>query len=96
MVLYKAVLKDWFKGTGVGSGLSTEFEGWNDEKLERCDIDLDTYDPSDITSRPAVLINGYCKQRVPYLTTIRLWDKASDYLVASRHDPLKIGRGGWI
>ena len=54
MVLYKAVLKDWFKGTGGGSGLCTEFEGWNDEKLERFDVDLDTYDHSDIASRPAV------------------------------------------
>ena len=61
MVLYKGVLKDWFKGTGGGSGLCTEFEGWNDEKLERFDVDLDTYDHTDIASRPTVLINGYCK-----------------------------------
>ena len=93
MVLYKGVLKDWFKGTGGGSGLCTEFEGWNDEKLERFDVDLDTYDHTDIASRPAVLINGYCKQRIPYLTAIHLWDKVSDYLLSSRHDPVKIGRG---
>lgn len=93
MVLYKGVLKDWFKGTGGGSGLCTEFEGWNDEKLERFDVDLDTYDHTDIASRPAVLINGYCKQRIPYLTTIHLWDKVSDYFLSSRHDRVKIGRG---
>lgn len=35
MVLYKAALTDWFKGTVCGSGLSTEFKGWwNDETLE--------------------------------------------------------------
>ena len=30
--MYKTVLKDWFKGTGSGSGASTMFEGWDNEK----------------------------------------------------------------
>ena len=82
-----------YKGTGGGGRLSTEFEGWNDEKLDKYNIDLDTYDHTNIGSRPAVLINGYCNNRVPYLTAIHLWDKASDYLLSSRHDPVRIGRG---
>ena len=61
--------------------------------MEKFNIDLETYDHTDVASRPAVLINGYCKNRVPYLTTIHLWDKASDYLLSSKHDPVKIGRG---
>ena len=73
--------------------MATEFEGWSDAKLERYDIDIDNYDHTDVSSRPAVLINGYCKQRIPYLTAIHLWDKSSDYLLSSRHDPLKIGLG---
>ena len=93
MVNYKAVLKEWHKGTGGGSGLATEFEGWSDAKLQRYDIDIDNYDHTDVSSRPAVLINGYCKQRIPYLTAIHLWDKSSDYLLSSRHDPLIIGLG---
>ena len=32
-VKYKAVLKNWFKGTGGRSGDRTLFDGWSDGKL---------------------------------------------------------------
>ena len=35
MVLYKAVIKEWYKGTGGGSGLNIDFEGWSDTELEK-------------------------------------------------------------
>ena len=69
------------------------FEGWSDEKLERYNIDPDTYDHTNIASRPAVLMEGYCPQKIPFLTVIFLWDKNVDFLLSSRHDPLKIGEG---
>ena len=46
-----------------------------------------------ISTRPAVLIHGYCKNRTPFLTLIHLWDRQSDYLLSSRHDTLMIGLG---
>ena len=92
-VLYKEILKKWYKGTGGGSGESTLFEGWSDEKLQRHDIDPDTYDHTNIASRPAVLMEGYCPQKIPFLTVIFLWDKNVDFLLSSRHDPLNIGQG---
>ena len=91
--LYKKVLKDWFKGTCGGSGDSTFFEGWSDEKLTKYDINPGDYDHTDVGARPAILIQGYCTQRIPYLTIIHLWDKMGDYLLSSRHDPLSIGMG---
>ena len=91
-VLYKGVLKNWFKGTGGGAGLTTMLESWNDEKLDKYNIDIDTYDHTNMNERPSILLDIYCNQRTPYLTVIYLMDKASDYLLASRHDPLKCGR----
>lgn len=61
--------------------------------MESYNVDPDTYDHTDISSRPAVLIANYCTQRTPYLTVIHLWDKMSDYLLSSRHDHLYIGKG---
>ena len=69
------------------------FEGWSDEKLQHYDVDPETYDYTDISSRPAILLANYCTQRTPYLTVIHIWDKMSDYLLSSRHSPLDIGRG---
>ena len=63
--MYKATLKDWFKGTGGGSGASTMFEAWDDEKLSHHNIDPDTYDHTDISNRPSILIQNYSKQRAP-------------------------------
>ena len=42
---------------------------------------------------PAILFQGYCTQRVPYLTCIHLWDRRVEYSLSSRHDPLKIRMG---
>ena len=38
-------------------------------------------------------MEGYCSQKIPFLTVIFLWDKNVDFLLSSRHDPLKIGQG---
>ena len=91
--MYKEVLFDWFKGTGGGSGAATMFEGWSDEKLQHFNIDVDNYDHTDVANRPAVLIESYGKQKIPFLTVIRLWDQKSDYLLSSKHDPLQLGSG---
>ena len=48
--MYKEVLYLWFKGNGGGSGVTTMFEGWSDEKLEHFDIDIETYDHTDVSS----------------------------------------------
>ena len=92
-VLYKGVLKNWFKGTGGGTGLTTMLESWNNEKLTKYDVDVETYDHTNIENRPSILLDLYCTQRTPYLTVIYLMDKATDYLLSSRHDPLRCGRG---
>jgi len=91
--MYREVLFDWFKGTGGGSGAATMFEGWSDAKLDHFNIDKDTYDHTDVANRPAVLMEGYGKQKTPFLTVIHLWDKMSDYLLSSKHDPLQLGNG---
>ena len=91
--MYKDILKLWYKGTGGGSGLSKEFETWNTSKYEKYGIDPDNYDHTDISSRPAILLNLYSGNRQPFLTVIHLWDKLCDGLLASKHNPLKIGRG---
>ena len=39
--MYTEVINLWFKGTGGGSGATTMFEGWSDEKLKNFDIDID-------------------------------------------------------
>ena len=57
------------------------------------DIDPDTYDHTNVTSRPPILMNLYISNRIPYITVIHLWDHLSDGLLSSEHNPLKIGRG---
>ena len=91
--IYKTVLSDWHKGTGGGSGVSTLFEGWLDKKLDKYDIDPDEYNRTDVTNCLEILFSGYTKHRLPYITIINLWDKASDYFLSSRHNLLKIGTG---
>ena len=54
-IMYKAALKDWFKGTGGISGASAMFEGWDDKKMSRHNIDPDTYDHTDISNIPSLL-----------------------------------------
>ena len=61
--------------------------------MEKYDIDPEEYDHTNVASHPAILLSRYTKYRVPYITIIRLWYKASDYLLSSRHDSLKIGGG---
>ena len=75
-VLYKACLKDWFKGTGGGPGIDKAFESWNDEMRAKYEYDPETYDHTDVASRPIILFQGYTKNRVPFLTVIRMWDEA--------------------
>ena len=82
-----------FKGTGGGAGLTTMLELWNDEKLENYNIDIDTYDHTNMSERPSIILDFYCTQQTPYLTVIYLMDKACGYLLASKHDPLKCERG---
>ena len=92
IVEYKAKLSKWNAGTGGGSGLKSMFETWTDEKLSKYDIDPDTYDHTDIRNRPAILMDGYVKSK-KYLTCIFLWDEKMEYLISSKYDPLRIGRG---
>lgn len=92
-VLYKKVLKYWYKGTGGGSGDGIFLKGWSDEKSSEYNIDPDQYDHTDVGARPAILIQNYYKQILPYLTIMHLLDKMEDYLLLSRHVPLSIGLG---
>ena len=92
-VSYKAALKDWFKGTGGGPGIDAAFQTWGNEKVEKYDVDLDTYDHTDVNSRPVILFQNYTKNKIPFLTIIRMWDKISDYILSAKHDPLMIGSG---
>ena len=91
--MYKDIPKLWYNGAGGGSGLSNEFETWDTSKYEKYGINPDTYNHSDIASRPAVLMNLYSGNRQPFLTVIHIWDKMCDGLLASKHNPLTIGRG---
>ena len=66
----------WYKDTGGGSGLITFYEGWTNSKLENYNVDIDSYNHINYSSKPLIL-----------------WDKKSEYLLSSRHDPLNIWRG---
>ena len=89
----KVCLKKWHKGTGRSSGFSTMFEGWSDEKKDTYEIDKGKYDHTNVSGIPAILFNQYCNHSMPSFEIIHLWDKGSSYLVSSRRDSLKIGRG---
>ena len=58
---YKIILRDWFKGTGGGSGVTSMFENWSSEKQNKYDVNLAIYDHSDIKARPSILIDNYPK-----------------------------------
>ena len=64
-VLYKACLKDWFKGTGGGPGIDKAFESWNDEMRSKYDYNPDTYDHTDVASRPILNISRIHKEYGP-------------------------------
>lgn len=82
-----------FLGTGGGDGRSTMFESWNDAKLKKYSISVDDYDHTDVAEQPSILINNYHTHIHPYLTMIFLWDERVHFLLSSRYDPLKAGRG---
>ena len=60
---YKIVLKDWYAGTGGGSGDSTMFKDWDQEKLNKYDIDPQVYDHTNVSERPSILIDNYAKRK---------------------------------
>ena len=89
MTKYKALIHQWHKGTGGGPGLDMYFESWSQEKRDKYDIDLDTYDHTIVTNRPAICIENYNQDVVkqPYLTIIHMWDEMSINLLSSKYDP---------
>ena len=72
--------------------MKANFETWSEDKFNKYDIDIDTYDHTDINSRPPILMDLYVKNK-KYLTCIFLCDSKLDYLTSSKYDPLKLGRG---
>ena len=92
LIEYKAILKLWYKGTGGGSGDSTLFEDWNQEKLDKYDIDVDIYDHTKILKPPSILMDKYVNKK-KYITVIFLWGELSYHLLSSKYDPVMI-RGG--
>ena len=89
---YKAVMKNWFSGTGGGSGDATMFVHWDQEKLNKYDINPTLYDHSNIKNRPSILIDNYTNRK-KYLTVIFLLDETKDYILGSKYDPVTIGLG---
>ena len=66
------------------------FEGWSEEKLLKYDIDVESYNHSDISSCTAILTEVYYKQRWKFLTLVHMWNKLSDGLFSSRYGPVQI------
>ena len=91
MTEYKALLHLWHKGTCGRPGLDMYFESWSEEKRNKYDVDLDTYDHSIISKRPVICIEKYNQDIVKklYLTIIYMWDELSIYLLSSKHDPFE-------
>ena len=81
----------WHKGTGGGSGLDVYFESWSEEKRNKYDVDLETYDHTIVSKRPAICIENYNRDVIknPYLTIIHMWDEMSINLLSSKHDPFQ-------
>ena len=89
---YKEYLSNWNKGTGGGLGLSSKFETWSQDKLDKYDIDPTIYDHTNVKNRPSILMEGYTKKKM-YLTVMFMWDKKLEFILSVKYDPLKIGRG---
>lgn len=91
MTEYKGLLHLWHKGTGGGPGLDMYFESWSEDKRNKYDVDLETYDHSIISKRPAICIENYNQDVIkkPYLTIIHMWDEMSINLLSSKHDPFE-------
>ena len=51
---YKAMLKQWYQGTGGDSGMTLMFQEWSSKKFNKYDVDSTVYDHSDIKSRPSI------------------------------------------
>ena len=81
----------WHKGTGGGPGLDVYFESWSEEKRNKYDVDLETYDHTIVSKRPAICIENYNRDVIknPYLTIIHMWDEMSINLLSSKHDPFQ-------
>ena len=92
---YKEILNQWNKGTGGGPGLLDKFELWGNEKCNKYDIDPSLYGHTDISSRPAILMDGYATRK-PYLTCIFMWDEKKNFILSSKYQPLDIGSGDWF
>ena len=73
--------------------MATELETWDTSKKDKYEIDLESYDHTIISSRPAILMNLYTSNRIPYIKVIHLWDHLCDGLLSSKHNTLTIGRG---
>ena len=54
---YKIVLKQWYKGTGGGSGDYNMFQDWSQEKVDKYNTDPTIYNHTVIANYPPVLIN---------------------------------------
>ena len=95
MTEYKALLHMWHKGTGGGPGLDIYFESWSQDKKDKYNIDLDSYDHSNVAGRPAILIENYTQDHVkkPYLAVIHMWDELTAHLLSSKHDPFESTQG---
>jgi len=89
---YKEYLSNWNKGTGGGLGLSSKFETWSQDKLDKYDIDPTIYDHTNVKNRPSILMEGYTKKKM-YLTVMFMWDKKLEFILSAKYDPLKIERG---
>lgn len=90
---YKTSLHNWLKRAGSGSEVSTIFKGWDNDKLLKYNVDPDTCNHTDISSRSSILIHNYSKQIIPSITMIFLWNKQADFHLVWYHDKINIGGG---
>ena len=97
MTEYKGILNDWNKGTGGGPSLDRYFKGWSEEKLNKYDINLETYNHTIVLDRPPILIENYIRDaaKKPYLAVIQMCDDLLHNLLSSILDPL-ITKGGEV
>ena len=83
MTKYKGLLDKWHKGTYCGTGLVIYFESWSQAKKDEYDINLATYDHTNVADYPPILIENYVQDNTkkPYLTVIHMRDKKSSNLL---------------
>ena len=85
-------MKNWYSGTGGGSGDYSMFVDWDQEKLNKYDINPELYDHRNIKDRPSILIDDYTSRK-KYLTILFLLDETKKYIIGSKYDPVQIGLG---